>query len=124
MKILAIAVGTLVAAAATAASAQTYTQTYNSPTYEAPSPRSECWNNHGGHFEAVRPGETQNDLDFTRCRVIGGRNYSRRFTREECWNPGANHFETVRPGERQDDLDYSRCRVARDEPVAYDRNRR
>ena len=120
MKALAIAVGTLVVAAATAASAQTY----NSPGYEAAAPRSECWNTNGGHFEAVRPGETQNDLDFSRCRVIGGRHYARRFTREECWNPGAKHYENVRPGERQDDLDYSRCRVVRDEPVAYDPNRR
>ena len=33
----------------------------------------ECWNPHAGHFEAVRPGESQGDLDFTRCRPAGYR---------------------------------------------------
>jgi hypothetical protein len=28
----------------------------------------ECWNPHAGHFEGVRPGESQDDLDFSRCR--------------------------------------------------------
>ena len=28
----------------------------------------ECWNPHARHFEAVRPGERQDDLDFSRCR--------------------------------------------------------
>jgi len=28
----------------------------------------ECWNPHAGHFEGVRPGERQDDLDFSRCR--------------------------------------------------------
>lgn len=32
----------------------------------------ECWNPHAGHFEGVRPGEVQNDLDFSRCRPKGG----------------------------------------------------
>ena len=32
----------------------------------------ECWNPHAGHFEGVRPGEVQNDLDFSRCRPRGG----------------------------------------------------
>ena len=31
----------------------------------------ECWNPHAGHFEGVRPGEVQNDLDFSRCRPEG-----------------------------------------------------
>ncbi len=31
----------------------------------------ECWNPHAGHFESVRPGEYQNDLDFSRCRPLG-----------------------------------------------------
>ncbi|HZZ94012.1 MAG TPA: hypothetical protein VFE23_15735 [Usitatibacter sp.] len=32
------------------------------------SERDECWNPHAGHFEGVRPGERQDDLDFSRCR--------------------------------------------------------
>jgi len=32
----------------------------------------ECWNPHAGHFEGVRPGEVQNDLDFSRCRPKDG----------------------------------------------------
>ena len=29
----------------------------------------ECWNPRAGHYEAVRPGEYQDDLDFSRCRI-------------------------------------------------------
>jgi hypothetical protein len=32
----------------------------------------ECWNPHAHHYEAVRPGESQNDLDFSRCRSQDG----------------------------------------------------
>ena len=84
----------------------------------------ECWNPGAGHFEGVRPGEVQNDLDFGRCRPMagyrndgnyrgGGDGYYRgnpRDVAQECWNPGARHFEGVRPGEVQNDLDFSRCR--------------
>ena len=76
----------------------------------------ECWNPRAGHFEGVRPGETQNDLDISRCRPVGnyrGRGDNRGSDRDvprECWNAHAGHFEEVRPGERQDDLDFSRCR--------------
>ena len=31
----------------------------------------ECWNPRAGHFENVREGEVQNDLDFSRCRIVG-----------------------------------------------------
>jgi len=75
--------------------------------------RYECWNPRAGHFERVRPGEYQNDLDFHRCRLANGAYYSREavISREECWNPRAGHFEAVRPGEVQNDLDFSRCRA-------------
>jgi hypothetical protein len=94
----------------------------------------ECWNPRAGHFEAVRPGEFQGDLDFGRCRGISGSYYvvpadrtyyNDRYvgrvyrdrvygdTREECWNPRAGHFEEVRRGEFQNDLDFRRCRVVR-----------
>ena len=81
----------------------------------------ECWNPHAGHYEGVRPGETQNDLDFSRCRSYGGRYYDnsryaeRRYygARQECWNPRAGHYEEVRPGEAQGDLDFGRCRTYR-----------
>lgn len=123
MKTIAIALGTAATALATMASAQVY---YN------PQPRadwrvdssSECYNPRAGQFEQVRPGEYQDDLDMSRCRVIGGERYDHRYrdnryddsrvrrdSREECWNHHARTFEQVRPGERQDDLDYGRCRV-------------
>jgi hypothetical protein len=69
----------------------------------------ECWNPRAGRFEQVRPGERQNDLDFSRCRATGFIRGPYRETPRECWNPRARHFEAVRPGERQDDLDFSRC---------------
>ena len=34
--------------------------------------REECWNPHARHWEDVRPGEYQNDLDFSRCRMVLG----------------------------------------------------
>jgi hypothetical protein len=80
------------------------------PAYAQYDRAQECWNPHAGHFERVRPGETQNDLDFSRCRLMGDYRASDRDVPRECWNPHAGHFEAVRPGERQDDLDFSRCR--------------
>ena len=32
--------------------------------------RRECWNPRAGHYEEVRSGEFQGDLDFGRCRVV------------------------------------------------------
>jgi len=126
MKIPAIAAGLVFATAAATASAQVYyerTYTYD-PYYGArtiPDSNSECWNPRAGHFEQVRPGEVQNDLDFSRCRSYGGRYYDnsryaeRRYygARQECWNPRAGHYEEVRPGEAQGDLDFGRCRTYR-----------
>jgi hypothetical protein len=117
MKIIAIALGTAAAALATAASAQVYYNPY--PRYDVPVAASECWNPRAGRFEQVRPGEYQDDLDMSRCRVIGTAYDDRHYydnrvyrdAREECWNRHARTFEAVRPGERQDDLDYGRCRV-------------
>jgi hypothetical protein len=34
--------------------------------------RDECWNPRAGHFEGVRPGDRQDDLDFSRCRPKRG----------------------------------------------------
>jgi hypothetical protein len=122
MKIPAIAVGALFATLAGTASAQVYYERpYNSdPNWGARADwrdaRDECWNPRAGHFEQVRPGEVQNDLDFSRCRAIGGRYYERRVyrdSRQECWNPRAGHYEEVRPGEDQGDLDFGRCRLYR-----------
>ena len=127
MKTIALAAAALLTGIATSASAQVYYErayTYD-PYYggraEFRDARDECWNPRARHFEAVRPGEIQNDLDFGRCRPIGGSRYverqvERRTYRdsyEECWNPRAGHFEAVRPGERQGDLDFSRCRMVR-----------
>lgn len=66
MRIIAIAAGALFAALATGASAQYYT--YGGRYAQG---EQECWNPHAGHFERVRPGEVQNDLDFSRCRTYG-----------------------------------------------------
>ena len=134
-KAITIAAGALLASVAATASAQVYYE--RSHTYD-PYPNrveiragDECWNPRAGHFEEVRPGEVQNDLDFSRCRAAGGRyadrNAERRYYRDqrefreyrdsgraqECWNPRAGHFESVRPGEHQGDLDFGRCRIAR-----------
>jgi hypothetical protein len=123
MKKLALAAGVLLASAAATASAQYYVErvyTYD-PYSGARLAGSECWNPRAGHFEEVRPGEVQNDLDFSRCRMNGVNNRwaERRMYREyreraqECWNPRAGHYEAVRPGEFQGDLDFGRCRIAR-----------
>ena len=42
------------------------------PAYAQYDRARECWNPHAGHFEEVRPGERQDDLDFSRCRRRGG----------------------------------------------------
>ena len=124
MKKLALALGSLLATVAATASAQVYIERvdpYYAPRYSS---NQECWNPRAGHFEQVRPGEYQGDLDFGRCRMIGDRwvdrsyyydnRYDNRYVqRQECWNPRARHFEEVRPGEVQNDLDYSRCRIYR-----------
>jgi hypothetical protein len=116
---IALALGVLATAAATAAPAQYYYAPRHIDSNQ------ECWNPGAGHFEQVRPGEYQGDLDYNRCRSIGyvenryynnDNYYDRRVWREsrqECWNPRARHYEEVRSGERQDDLDYSRCRIYR-----------
>ena len=121
-----IAAGALLAGAAATASAPVYyerTYTYDPyPSRVEIRAGDECWNPRAGHFEEVRPGEVQNDLDFSRCRAVGGRYAERRYYRDhrdygvraqECWNPRAGHYEGVRPGEFQGDLDFSRCRIAR-----------
>lgn len=76
----------------------------------------ECWNPRAHHFEGVRPGERQDDLDFRVCRpkYVGQGRPDWHSQDRECWNPRARHFERVRDGERQDDLDFGRCR-----PVSY-----
>ena len=127
MKLSAIAAGLVLATAAASASAQVYyerTYTYD-PYYGQrqyyPTANDECWNPRAGHYEAVRPGEVQNDLDFSRCRQAGNapayveRRYYREAVpaRQECWNPRAGHYEAVRPGEYQGDLDMGRCRIYR-----------
>ena len=119
MKTIAIAAATILAAFASGASAQTY---YERPSYDRLSGDQECFNPRAGHFERVRPGETQNDLDLRRCHFVGyavpdrGEGRDRREVREmrqECWNPRARHYEEVRRGESQDDLDFDRCRTIR-----------
>ena len=122
MKKLAIAVGAILTAAAAAADAQVYYGRAQYDPYLANrggfvAGSQECWNPRARHFESVRPGEYQDDLDMSRCRVVGDAVYERREWRDaqrECWNPRARHFESVRPGESQDDLDFSHCRILND----------
>jgi hypothetical protein len=73
MKIIRIAAGALFAALATGASAQYYS--HGGHWVQRAGGDEECWNPHAGHFEQVRPGERQDDLDFSRCRYIGARTY-------------------------------------------------
>jgi hypothetical protein len=70
MKTIAIALGSMVIAASTAAFAQDtyYRQQGNEALRAVADQERECWNPHAGHFERVRPGERQDDLDFSRCR--------------------------------------------------------
>lgn len=37
----------------------------------------ECWNPRARHYEGVREGERQDDLDFSRCRGLRTNNYRR-----------------------------------------------
>ncbi len=124
MKKLAIVAGALLATVAATASAQGYWRNYD--PYYVDRGNQECWNPRAGHYEQVRPGEYQGDLDFRNCRMIGGGYYYEqpaprtyyyerdyRYGRQECWNPHARHYEEVRPGEFQGDLDFSRCRMTR-----------
>src|SRR5258708_7016911 len=131
MKTLALAAATILAGLATSVSAQTYYDRSYDPYRDGRSYYAErdarvletrpqeCFNPRAGHFEMVRPGEIQNDLDFRNCRFLGYREDERsarrewREAREECWNPRARHFEEVRRGEVQDDLDFGRCRMLR-----------
>ena len=123
MKTIAVALGSVIAAAAASASAQIYVdRSYTYDPYYAGAPAQECWNPRARTFEEVRPGEYQEDLDRRVCRAIGSRYYDNRYyesrtfrdAREECWNPRAGQFEEVRPGEYQNDLDRRRCRISGD----------
>ena len=118
MKNIALATAALLAGLSTGALAQSYERPIyeRSPSYDR-APEQECWNRGANHFERVRPGETQNDLDFRRCHVIGytvpdpRERRDVRERRQECWNPRAGHYEGVRPGDVQNDLDFNRCRL-------------
>ena len=92
---------------------------YNDGRYYGQDVARECWNPRAGHYENVREGTTQPDLDYSRCRMVasgsepqyyGGSYQGRPDGALECWNPRAGHFENVREGTVQNDLDFSRCR--------------
>lgn len=54
-------------------------QRYAPPAYNGYRDRAEeCWNPHARHYEAVRPGERQDDLDFSRCRARDAYGYGER----------------------------------------------
>lgn len=133
MKTIAVALGSVIAAAAASASAQIYIdRSYTYDPYYSAAPAQECWNPRARTFEEVRPGEFQDDLDRRACRAIGSRYYDHRYqdsryqdsrtfrdAREECWNPRARQFEQVRPGEYQNDLDFRQCRVISEDRYTY-----
>jgi hypothetical protein len=73
MRTIALAAGAILAVLATGASAQYYSR--DGRWVQRADGDQECWNPHAGHFERVRPGERQDDLDFSRCRYLGGRVY-------------------------------------------------
>jgi hypothetical protein len=114
MKTLAIAAGLALFGAAATVNADYYVYRDAPPPATVLSGNQECWNPHARHFERVRPGDYQPDLDFSRCRMIGEPYYVERVPErvvgDECWNPRAGHYERVRPGEYQGDLDFGRCR--------------
>jgi hypothetical protein len=132
MKAIALALGTLAAAAAPAVLAQQY--------IEMPAPHTERGyvyvpvnpSNPVGPAGPVNPDAVVSDPYWTGRREHGLNDYGnyrgeryydyredwarrdyRRFRDVECWNPRARHFEEVRQGEYQNDLDFSRCRSAR-----------
>ncbi len=130
-KLATLAAVSLLAAATTASAQRYYVPAWPDRTPEWRG-EQECWNPRAGHYEGVRIGEVQDDLDWSQCRPSGsyyverpvyidrpvarGSLYDRRDyrdRREECWNPRAGHFEEVRRGEYQGDLDFNRCRVVR-----------
>ncbi|MFZ3323476.1 MAG: hypothetical protein WA190_13970 [Usitatibacter sp.] len=120
MRTISIAVGSMMVAASFVAFAQDSNgrDTGNWTRQTVADQARECWNQNAGHYEAVRPGERQNDLDFNRCHYIGESSRDEKrwnSGRQECWNPRAGHFEAVRNGEHQDDLDFSRCRNIRED---------
>lgn len=124
MKSLALAAGAALLAAAGAASAQSFSRSYTYDPYwvaGADQTYEECWNWRARQFERVRPGEYQDDLDRSRCRIVGERVVMDppRYSHEECWNWRARAYETVRPGEFQDDLDRRRCRIVYSDRLAY-----
>jgi hypothetical protein len=96
MKSLAMAAGAFCAALATAASAQYYSE--NGRWVQRGGAGQECWNPHAGHFEQVRPGERQDDLDFSRCRVIGGRAYDAPVYSAPAYQPPPVYANPNEPG--------------------------
>ena len=93
MRIIAIAAGALFAALATGASAQYY----NYGGRYAQGGDQECWNPHAGHFERVRPGDVQNDLDFSRCRY-GGNAYAEPVQPPPVYAPPGGSGQAYAPG--------------------------
>ena len=104
MRLQAIALGLLVAAA----SAGAFAQRYYDPRYNDPD-----WAARQQAIEAQREADAadaQRWRDEHRDANAYDRDYRWRGYAQECWNPHARHFEAVRPGEVQNDLDFSRCR--------------
>jgi hypothetical protein len=45
-----------------------YSRQYRDDRFSRRWDNAECWNPRARHYEEVRPGERQDDLDFSRCR--------------------------------------------------------
>jgi len=136
-KTIAIAVGSILTAAAPVAFGQYYGRDYRDsprydrpdtarvlearPLYESSVQRDECWNPRAGHFEEVRP---ENKTRVGKGAAIGavaggviGHQLGDHGTGQTVG--GAliggligHQIEKRNDNDRQDDLDYSRCRVA------------
>jgi hypothetical protein len=56
-----------------------YYRGYGDQRMQGYTPGVECWNDHANHYEDLRPGPWQGDLDHSRCRYKEGyRPYGRR----------------------------------------------
>ncbi|HYC36098.1 MAG TPA: hypothetical protein VEC19_06730 [Usitatibacter sp.] len=108
MKAIAIAVGTLLAAAATGAAAQFEDRPY--PWNDIRN--GSGWGENRWHWRDEPPARYWDNRRYWDARDWRG-------VAHECWNWRAGTFELAREGEYQDDLDYGRCRPLRYESRRY-----
>jgi uncharacterized protein YcfJ len=140
MKKIAIAVGSILTAAAPVVLAQYYTPDYRDrdyrdrddrsarvlesrPIYDSVAARDECWNPRAGHFEEVRPqNRTRVGKGAAAGAVVGGvigHQFGDSGTAQTLGGAVlggiiGHQIERRNDDDRQDDLDFSRCRTVGD----------